>query len=516
MSGIVRDERSNEVFGAEVVLEPRRADARSRRPQILVMHGTSNERGFFQFVSVPEGEYNLVSQKKDYSTTSVPDVEVTGSTELWQDLVQRPLQSVDVLITPPVDALQRPWTAVLSPRYSREVSSTAAHAAEVTGHWTSSGLAAGEYLLEVKDADGTTRANEPLQLTDGDNNSVISITSIEVRGRVHAGDRGFPSTLRFRQRTGITVSATTGPSGEFQQVLPAGGSWRTTIVAADRSLAIDRTTQIDPAETAQKGYVWLDISLDGGRIDGEVVTDEGQMVNSGSVHVLRDHYEIGQARIGDDGKFAMLGLPAGTVAVYAQVPSIGESEQESVDVGKETVSKKLVVHSLRPVTGVVTSPVGYPVAGAIVRVFSPAFASAYEAITGPDGGFRVRIPPTQQYLTVIVLPGEFPAKLLNFAGTQLPKQLDLRLSGIGGTVHVSPTPGSWPAISLAGGPLVSSLSLLYPFDGSPYPRGFTRTGLALRVEAGHYTVCSQNLSDCQSVDVGPGSDVALKLEWKKP
>jgi hypothetical protein len=204
------------------------------------------------------------------------------------------------------------------------------------------------------------------------------------------------------------------------------------------------------------------------------------------------------------------GLGDGPVELQAMILHRGQSDLVSTTVpAPEPV--RLTFHENRTVKGRVETPDGQPIAGAIVRFFSPELITGGEAVTGMNGTFAVPMPPLLGPVSIVVLPGMYPARLLGVDAATLKEPLTIVIPHSGGLLAVS-IPGAppWPSIR-AGLAEVSSTALLYPRDGSSaYPRGFTQYGLRLDLTPGIYTVCLRE--ECRAVELAIGGTRQVSFE----
>jgi hypothetical protein len=193
-------------------------------------------------------------------------------------------------------------------------------------------------------------------------------------------------------------------------------------------------------------------------------------------------------------------LELGGIVLQAVRIGRGQSEPLEVSVSESTDDVTLTLNPLRSVRGIVATPAGEVVAGAILRFISPNFSQVFEVVSGPAGAFSVDLPDTEALVTVVVLPGIYAARVLTMTRVSLDEDVSFHVGNASGTLRVL-LPGAppWPMISTAT-TSVPLPALLYPADGSQTRRGFGPNGIQIEIETGIYTVCRTS-SQCRTVAV---------------
>jgi hypothetical protein len=500
--GSVETKDGHPIFGAAISVVPNAPASPEQRLPLRTLATKTNERGFFQIAGVVDGEYAIVSRVPGMSVTRTAPVAIKGTREhSLVPIVQRPLQQLTVWITPSVDGVGRPWHVALDQEveHSGFVRTVADKPALVTGEWRQSGVDAGEYWLVVQDANGNKQEQQRVTLASGDEHLNVTIRSLVVRGRVHAGNDGLPSSLSFRQ-PGHSVKADTDAEGTFVTVLPADGHWSVNVISKDRRNLFHRELSIAAGNVDSDGYIRADIALPPGTVSGRVVDRKGDPVPKAIVFASREGQESAQAAVDDEGNFRIVGLEPGSAILQASRIGRGQSEPLPVEVSESTGHVTLTYSPFRNVRGAVATLSGEPIAGAILRFLSPAFSKVFEVVSGPGGRFSVELPETEAVVTAVVLPGMYPARIVTMSSASLDEDVSLVVGNDSGALRVL-LPGAppWPMVSIAGSS-VPLTTLLYPSDGSPTRRGFSGAGIEIDIEPGAYTVC-RTPTQCRMVSV---------------
>ena len=343
-----------------------------------------------------------------------------------------------------------------------------------------------------------------MTLLSGDEHMNVMIHSVSVRGRVHAGDEGVAGTLTFR-KPGHSVKIDTDSHGTFVTVLPADGKWSVNVMSKDRRNSVRRDLSIVSSEVDSDGYVRADIDLPKGTVSGRVVDRKGEPVRKVVVFALCGSQECGQSAVDEEGRFRIIGLETGNAALQALAIGRGQSDPLPVTVSESTSDVTLTFHPLKNVRGVVTTPTGSPIAGAILRFFAPTFSQGFEVVSGPGGRFTADLPETEAPVTAVVLSGLYAVRILSMANASLDDEVSIAIGNDSGVLRVN-LPGAppWPTVSTSGtsAPLTA---LFYPADGSLGRREFGARGIQIDVQSGTYTIC-RTAVECRIVFIPRGGE----------
>lgn len=507
ISGSVQTADGRPVSDAAIQLVPNAPGTPDQRLPLRTLATKTNKRGFFQIRGVEQGEYSLVSRATGMSEAQGEPVQIRNNREYSVPaLVQRALQQLTVWITPPVDLSGKQWRLSLEQQvqHSGFVRTVADRAALVTGEWRLGGFNAGEYWLVVQDSNGNRQEEQRVTLLSGDEHLNVMIHSVSVRGHVHAGDEEVAGTVTFR-KPGHTVKSDTDSHGTFVTVLPSDGKWSVNVMSKDRRNSVRRDLSIVSSEVDAEGYVRADIELPKGTANGRVVDRKGEPMQKVVVFALCGGHECGQSAVDEEGRFRVIGLEPGTVVLQALRIGGGQSDPVPVAVGESTNDVTLTFNPLRNVRGIVTTPSGSPIAGAILRFFAPTFSRGFEVVSGPGGRFTADLPETEAPVTAVVLSGIYAVRILSMPSASLDDEISIAVGNDSGVLRINlPSAPPWPTVSTSGtsAPLTA---LFYPADGSLGRREFGGRGIQIDIESGTYTIC-RTAVECRIVSIPRGGE----------
>lgn len=287
-----------------------------------------------------------------------------------------------------------------------------------SGEITAIADASGRYAIEVPSgiwwkvharSDKAVGLPEPFQATgpttrDLELHQVSTIRGrvVDARGSVASGaevNLEVEQGARALLESSMALSAETDGAGRFElPALPGAVTLR-----ASRGMAQGLATATVPSDGGGK-TLEIEIRIDDPvRVRGTVVDAEGNGVPGVTVNALstlaagginqRERFETNTV-----GQFEMT-MPAG----YLRLEARGAGKRaptwvEELKSGQELVDVKLTLVDEQALRGRVVTPDGLAVVGAKVRLIA---ASSYDAITGSDGTFEVRVPEVVSYLVKI-------------------------------------------------------------------------------------------------------------------
>lgn len=455
-------------------------------------------RGFFQFKGVARGSYTIAGSKPGRSHAILP-VTVNETREYLLDHpVELPsLANLDLRVVPPSAPGGGPWTVRVDRpvRITQFMENVAEGPTAVDGHWSYSGLDTGTYQVTVLDSRRSVFHRQQIDVPSAP--LTVEVTAVPVEGRITAGDRPLKANIAFSRTNGGTITIDSDDDGNFSGVLSTTGTW-TVRVSPRGSGGRIRGMTVDVHPKEGERVARLSLRMPGGRLRGNLVDEAGNTV-TGSILVSHKSAPIADITTRDDGTFDVVGLDPGDAVLEAfskgaesgGLPyTIGESGSDSVTI----VVKRALAFS-----GVVLSPAGAGVPGAIVRCVSPSFRGTREAVTGLSGEFTLKLPPDAGRVALIVLASAYPVKLIS-ADASAPKQLaEIVLSRSAGTMELSfQKAPPYPAF-LVDGVRTSLLYALYPHDIGP-PRELNGRRFEMLVEAGKYIVCGDSTPSSRCVE----------------
>jgi hypothetical protein len=500
------------VDGASVELRPERIETVDATRDDDATRVRPSRDGFFQFTAVAPGTYEVRATAPGRSTARVRSITVAEAREYVVEPLLRldPVAPLRVKITPPADALQRPWTVLLEKNIGTVTEPAAESAADVTGWWESAPIANGLYSLTVRDAGGARLHSQRLEVSSATGIVDVRLALIPVRGSVTAGVKPFPSKLDFHQTGGRSVEIETGSDGRFTGLLPATGEWQVRIQSPDRRFYVVKR-EVEVVLRDDQNVAVVDLPLPGGRVRGTVVDRHGDPV-AADVVIYRGSRPVADAATDAEGKFELVGIEPGSVSLRA-VTRGAESALVPYDASENgSASARLVVGQLQKVEGWLTTPDGHPVAGALLRYVAPSFPGFRETTTGPSGEFAFRVPAGTPVLTIASLVPGMPIRLQTVDTSDgRPVQL---IAGAGSAqLFLRGTSGPMPLLLAPRGIPFPFRGLIFPPDGSGSPpRGLQRDGVVVDLEPGPYQLCNQEMSTCLPADLAPREKTTIDAE----
>jgi hypothetical protein len=403
--------------------------------------------GFFQIDGVAPGSYQLEIQQPGYAPARAFPLEVWEGSEtlLRQALfLRRPLE-LDLTIEPPLDWLGKPWQVTVERKsdFSGSVEGTPAFqgSAGLEGRIKVAGQAPGRFVVHVADSLGNNLHHErdlPIEHA-GEAQQVIEVNVIAVQGRITLGREPLASTLWFGGRFGaVRVKMSSDEEGEFEGVLPRGGSWKVEVQASDPKLDTEAKVEVEPDPD---GDAKVEIRLPNTYVFGKVVDEAGRPISRARVDFGHLNGAVA-AESGEGGEFDLHAVPEGRAELSATFESRSEGSltsdvvmidvPDSVPVGP----MNLILRKTRILHGRVQSPRG-PVAGAMLRVvpFVPPLGSASRTRSELDGSFSVRVDGKAESMLAIVSPPGHALQVFEVSVKGEP--VVLNVSPDGGTLEVA-------------------------------------------------------------------------------
>lgn len=483
------DATDSQLKGVTVALKLA-SESASRRP-FTQFDATPTARGFFQFRGLPRGTYRIEATRPGASTATVSGFAVTADREYALDkpLLIMPLAALEVLIAPPVQpGTDRPWSVVLD-RLQPDFSTTlvASSAASLKGEWKNSNVAAGDYLLGIKDSAGSLLSRRRLHVEPLMKPFFIDLDLIPVRGRVRSGGDAVRATVSLRWRDvdqTSTVRFHTNADGEFEGVVPHEGKWQVLVELENGGNQIRR-----PDATVKRsdlGPSRIDVDLPDARVHG-VVLDVDRKPTVAFVAVTRDQKPVAEVKTEADGSFDFSALDGGPVSVEARSPE-GESGSVTVTAAHDAPAVEIVLYKKRKIVGRVETRSGSPIAGAIIHYAGDAFTDVRRTFSDPEGNFRFEIPEPTTTLTWAALAPGF-GTVVNTIPAPRTQQFTIVLDEQPGVLalQMGSTP-PWPYIRSQSSSFLAVAFIAYPPEMRSSSE-FGPEGRYFRMTPGIYTIC---------------------------
>ncbi|HEY7216387.1 MAG TPA: carboxypeptidase-like regulatory domain-containing protein, partial [Thermoanaerobaculia bacterium] len=409
------------------------------RLRSLTLETRTNERGFFQFEGVKPGSYVVTASKEGFAPARRGSIVVREGlqAEILEPLqLAKPLE-LEVRLDPALDPFGHRWRLRLSqPDLPGELNEDLWNGtASAEGLWHLAGLAPGSYRLHVLGDSGTRWAAQEIQLEPGRTSVDIEIPLILVKGSVTLGDDPLSATLWFGGRSGSRrIRFQSDDDGRFEGFLPSEGVWPVDLASDEHDL---RQT-LDPVEVKVpegKTYAAVKVRIPDTRLAGEVVDETGRKAPRALVSL----YIKGNTQVYADekGEFELRGVKPGPTAIEAEDgPRTTGPVEIVVEENRETPRVRLVLREVLTIRGRVFSSLG-PTPGAQLNGFPAVdqvgYSSSFEVVTGPDGGFLLKLPVSTQRVNLLVFAPGFAMRMMSVA-VERDRPLEIAVEPTGGTL----------------------------------------------------------------------------------
>jgi hypothetical protein len=456
------------------------------------------ERGFFQFLGVRPGFYDLTARAEGFAPGRLARVEARPDLEspLTDPLVlARPVE-LRLTLDPPTDPWGDPWSV----RWSHEAADGervySFDEAEVPadGVLIRRDMAPGTYRIDVDGSEESRWLVQRIDLQAGSSDHFLSIPLVEIEGSVTRGREPVSGTLWFGGRHGYrSISIDVDDDGRFDGYLPEAGRWPVEWVAFDS----EDTVALRPVEVPDESRARIDLEIPDTELLGEVVDDRGRPVVAASVRAVGVQDEDGpsiqaKAQTDEEGRFRIAGLEAGTYAVAARSGG-AESAMTELTLSEDLnpPELRLILRDEFRIAGRVSSG-GSPVAGARIvtwpELAGNAGVSLQQAYTGPTGYFEVDVAGEPGVFHFVVVA---PGYAVHMGAAQASTQdfVDLVLDAHPGTLILELAALQGGSVLSHGGSFLPVQGLLrLAFPGQP-PRTAGDSVVIPGVEPGEYALC---------------------------
>lgn len=509
------------------------------RGALLTQKQNPDKRGFFQFFGLSPGIYRVRGSQPGFVTVSSPLVELEEGVEAvlrTPMVLARPVE-IELLVSPPHDPWDRPWTVALYSRdqlrFSENPEKTVVD--EITGTVVIPSVAPGDYWLEVSDSEKNVWDDGELSVHPGMEQVAVQVTIVRVEGVVTLGEQPVAAWLRFSSR-GRTVRFRSDDEGSFNGMLPDSGEWDV-LAFLEHGQKVEVPNGVEVPSPPSGGASKVEVVLPGLSVAGSVVNNEGDGVAGASVFGEVQRPDHGSAHLNtetttdNNGRFELVGLPAGRLTAYARK---GEASSDATMVtladGLESAPITLVLREEQHFVGTVIGPAG-PLPSAKVMIV-PVFPSqigvarVIPTLSGADGRFEGQVPSWASHVDVAVFAPGYSAAFERFE-LQPDRELTITVDDRGGLLSVL-----WAAASSSGPNQRSSQRPRFFYNGMVLIDSFLGSwakfnargvwdpaaGEAVipNLPAGEYSICwpaeSRSQPRCSSGSLQPFGELTLDLK----
>lgn len=537
-----------------VTLEPQTAGAPpsladGERQSALPEKETPNSRGYFEFSTVPPGQYAVVVRHPRFAPARVVPVTVqAGSETEIRRIVLQPPARLAVRLDPPVDPWGHPWSLDLQQQgpVPGALSPVAQAAASVEGAWSTGNLEPGRYLLKVSGSLRSRWWSEELEV-DGDSEvREIRLPVVRVEGQVLLGKKAIRAWIWFGGLHGaVRVPVESDADGQFSLVLPEKADpWRVEVHSSQELHLYGTALEVALAPASER-VQRIELRLPDTGVRGEVVDEAGLPVPAARVEVTGANSLDAEADA--EGRFEIVGLLPGSISLEASSPKgdLSTSALQSFDLveGRAIEGTRLVVKKKRELKGLVAGPGGQGVPGALLFAIldggGPILALAVpQAVTDVAGQFTLRLPAEAgRFHLAVMAPGFALTQVAVDARGTEPLIVPVRQEGGTLIVRYQPPPASSGPAALV---TRSKTALLHQaFLWGPmlerwgvaqgYPQGEADRFVIPMLEPGSYTACfdlpwqsfyegrppAEAASRCVGGELAPGGELILSLAIPK-
>lgn len=393
------------------------SDAEKERLERLTRSTELSAWGYFQFVGVPSGVYELEAEQAGLSSARVSPVKVEAGelVEVEDPMTLRRPHRISVSISPALDPFGEGWTVrLLREATAQQSDHVATGRTDASGFWESPPVTKGRYVIRVLNEDGSSLAWVEREIPPEPEQVDIELPLIYVEGTVVLGDEPLEAELWFGGRSGVeSVETRADEDGSFLVILPHEGEWKVDVYA-DMPKVQARGLEVEVEPVADLRTADVVIELPDTLVTGEVV-DEAGLPPRGPVRVaftsLGEWKGILDTTTDALGRFELRGMRPGPY--YLEAEAAGkQSAPEPVRVAEDAVRfVRLTLQEELSMAGRVVSSSG-PVAGALVLLYPftgsgrLGTTSVVTAHSGVDGSFRMKVPgSSQQALVMVLAPG---------------------------------------------------------------------------------------------------------------
>lgn len=498
--------------GAKAMIELREASvgAAGQQRQTAIWKSTPNARGFFQFFDVPQGVYDVVASSDGWAPGRVEGVRVDEAREyaVGTTLSLHPLESLDVIVSPPVAADGKPWTVQLSRFVTGMITGQGTRAtAGLDGRHSFEKLEPGRYRLVVLDTNGAMlqSAQTEIEANTPPPPLFVRLEQVPVRGRVTAGDRPLPARLEFR-RGAADVTLQAREDGSFAGMLASEGKWNVYVHFRGDELSY-AVRRIDVHRKADEEAAVADIALPAGQITGTVVDDQGKPVQAATVSVMRDNRTEAAIATDDEGAFHLIGVDPGGVVLRAESRSAQSLDTPYTIFEDNVPNVRLVLRHLVKVKVWIATADGRGVPGAMIRYLVAESPDVRPAVTDESGRATLEVPGGASIVTALIMPAGYPIHIAAFPITSDEAMQRITIGTQAAFLNVLTSRGVLPpTIQVPGSKPLALNMLVYPRSGAGIPRGIGSGGFALELDPGSYTLCiPRQKLECQTLSLTAGT-----------
>lgn len=483
--------------------------------ETLVRRAKPNAKGFFQFVSVPPGEYFVSATAKGLTSDSQQIIVVANRTaEMRSPLIIDTPRRVRITIDPELDPDGKPWlvTAHVMRPGARHLDSYTSSRADEHGRWEQQGLRDGTYTLSIERAGAGQWASVDVVVSGTDVELPVTIPIVKVEGTIKYGDQPIAARVTIGGEYGARRQTLVADAeGKFSGLIPRpeGEGWDI-YVETDAPPTALTLHDVRGRRKPDTEIVELELTLPRTAVIGSVVRPDGSPASYALVTIQGvKMLTLDQVMAQKDGTFQISGMPPGLYEIVAE-DALLTTDMFRYEIREdENAPLRIVLQDVQLVKGRVVSAEGVPIIGATVTALpvnlpTPGVGSE---TTNEGGAFSLRLRPEVREIDILVAPPGF-ATVMGRTPVRTDKYMEIRVDQQGGKLTAELPAGGAGLIHNEG----ATYSLAHVAEmsfGSDVTTGSQRLVTIPSLRAGAYTVCY--LERCKSGFVPPHGTLNLSL-----
>jgi hypothetical protein len=489
---------------------------------------TVDRRGVYHFESVRPGKYTLEATAPPNLQSPRLEIGVAAGKEsaVRDPLVLQPPKTIALDITPPLDPWGKSWRISLTENRRNFAIPIGVSFSDPDGTWRWAKLDNANYQLEIGPHEEGIWYSEDFTI---DQDSVIlhaTIGSSRVRGSVRLGETPLrEAKITFAGSHGNRrIVLHSDQNGEVEGILPDDDRYGLLIEA--ETPPVSRKLDEVPMRSTDDGRRF-EVTIPTTYLMVTVVDSKGEPVGGALVSIYSQD-RLAQRGTEGDGKIEVVGLADGKVKLQAtaflrESPLIEVAvEENGRSEARLQLSDQVVLH------GVVLSPTGTPVVGAIV--WPVAADQPYLISTGTsteaDGHFTHFVSPGARVADIALYPPGFALKIIRVPLDGTPITLVANPDGGELSVKMSTADHDARGINpylIHDGGLVGLNTVLFRWPARTADADGIFTGTLAMMEPGTYSLCLLRQGDrlaagrspdafgCKSGYLPPGGKLSLSL-----
>lgn len=484
----------------------------------------ATERGFFQFVGLAPGTYDLVARRAGLAETRFEKLVIEAPEELLLDtpVVLQPPVRAQFFLDPPLDPTGQPWEVQVRTISPTGVFETVAESfAEMDGSLAVGGLASREYELVVFDQQTSQWAQQTFEAAHGARPVFVEIPVVPIEGTIRFGDTPLETLLNFGGQTTPNIYLRSDAEGRFEGYLPREGLWHVDLVDIRRGLE-QRLGPVDVHLREGQTTAELDLVLPSTFLHG-TVTKDSQPAKGALLTLVRDGAKIergGLSKTDGEGAFEFAGIPPGQYSIQARgSDSSSEWIRVEVDDGFDTPELRLELRPKTEIKGTISSshgavPGALVVAVPVAGLGGPRFLA--RDTSRADGTFTLELDSSTPAVDLIVAAPPFALRVARVSVTRRGNPpVHLSVDQLGGALAVR-----WSDAFATPSLTVDHLGTQIPIQTllQLHPAGLVSSAgeyfVFSPVAAGDYSLCSRSPgrpATCVDGTLPPHGDLALEL-----